>query len=109
MTVVEAGCTPMPGAETTELLPPSVPPEGGWCYIVQTVDGRYAYAAAITTAVQHHEDLYFGDTPTDAILPPMLYLSCDYIPLMPWGWLEDNIGDPDTHAATISSITSCHE
>ena len=97
MVTVEAGCTPPPGEDSTDLMPPTVPPVGGWCYIVQTVNGKYTYAAAVTQATQHHEDLYFGDTPADALPPPMLHLSCYYIPLMPWGWMDDDPTDPDAY------------
>ena len=101
LVIEEAGCTPPPGGEPTTLMPPAVPPEGGWCYVVQTVDGRYTYAAAITQAQQHHEDLYFGDTPVDATPPPMLHLSCTYIPLMSWGWMDDDPSDPDAYSYYI--------
>ena len=101
MVIEEAGCTPPPGGEPSGLIPPVVPPEGEWCYVVQTVDGRYAYAAAITQAQQHHEDLYFGGTPIDVMPPPMLHLSCTYIPLMSWGWMDDDPNDPDTHSYYI--------
>ena len=69
--------------------------------MVQTVDGRYTYAAAITQAQQHHEDLYFGGTPVDATPPPMLHLSCTYIPLMSWGWMDDDPSDPDAYSYYI--------
>ena len=48
-------------------------------------DGRYAHAGAVTQAERHHEDLCFGAAPAGAVPPPLLYLSCTYIPLMPGG------------------------
>ena len=96
VTITQA-CTPAPGdsSNRTEVIPPSIPAQEAWCYLIQTVDNKYSYAAAITPAIEHHENGYTGLTTTDQIPVPMLELSCEYSPLTN-GAVAYSFGDDPT-------------